>query len=381
MSSSISKLQDISPRNSTIQKQICDALDVEAIISITDATGIITYVNENFCKISGYSEEELIGQYHRIIKSGFHDKEYFSQMWKTITSKKVWKGEVKNKKKDGSYYWVFSTVIPILDENEKIQSYISIRYDITDFKNAQANYMQASKLSSLGEITANIAHELNNPLAVILGIAQVELKKKDLNEKSAQHISKVQKAAERMTKLIGQMKKYSRNSSNDPLQPLHLSEVVEGALVLIENNLTVSQVELKLNLDGGNNKKIFGDAVQLESLIHNLITNSIDAFRNPHCDEEITTRQIIIETINAGNASVLIYEDNAGGIPDSIQKHMFDAFFTTKEVGKGTGLGLSMIKNIVKDHNAELQFSSNLGKGTKFEIHFPYLDPKEKLNT
>ncbi|WP_066304658.1 bifunctional diguanylate cyclase/phosphodiesterase [Bacillus sp. FJAT-29814] len=130
----------------SLSKELSDlkyALDESAIIAITDDNGIIQVVNKKFCDISKYSKEELIGQDHRIINSGFHSKDFFRNLWFTITSGKVWKGEIQNKAKDGSYYWVHTTIVPILDENRKPQRYISIRVDITKQKHMEASLKKA----------------------------------------------------------------------------------------------------------------------------------------------------------------------------------------------------------------------------------------------
>ena len=145
------------------------ALDHAAIVAITDVTGLITYVNDKFCEISGYSRDELIGRDHRIINSQYHPKEFMRELWRTIAHGQVWHGEIRNRAKDGHYYWVDTTIVPFTDQRGKPYQYIAIRADITARKTAEDSLSHQAALARVGQMAAVLAHEVRNPLAGIRG--------------------------------------------------------------------------------------------------------------------------------------------------------------------------------------------------------------------
>jgi PAS domain S-box-containing protein len=145
------------------------AIDRNIICSITDSEGIIIYVNQKFCEISQYSKNELIGQNHKMLNSGFHSEEFFTNMWDTIKSGNIWNGEVKNNAKDGSFFWLENTIFPVFDKRKNIVQYFSMRLPIDQKKKVEEE--RIGHIKSLEEMIFMTSHQVRQPIVNLLGLA------------------------------------------------------------------------------------------------------------------------------------------------------------------------------------------------------------------
>lgn len=359
------------------EKEVDDlrhALDNASIVAFTDSKGTITYVNDKFCEISKYSREELIGQTHRIVNSGYHPKEFFVDLWKTISSGKIWKGEVKNRAKDGSYYWVFTTIVPFMTSKGRPFKYVAIRTDITEQKAAQeqaerqrAALAHSEKMASVGELAAGIAHELGNPLATIRG--RMEFLKMQIQagngsaEATLKTVDTVESLCDRMTSIIRGMKSLSRDGANDPFQKAHVGRLIKDVLGFTwesfkNHNIKVHAEEIDDNLT------LWCQETQISQVFVNLINNAKDAIK------PLDERWIKIEVLDCGENLEIAVTDSGKGIPKELRDKIMEPFFTTKPMGEGTGLGLSVSTAIISNHGGSLRIDEAC-PNTRFIVSLP----------
>jgi PAS domain S-box-containing protein len=355
------------------------ALDEHAIVSATDLKGNITYANDKFCKISGYSRDEVMGKNHRIIKSDEHPPEFFRDMWHTISNSKVWHGEVKNKKKDGGHYWVQSSIVPFMDETGKPHQYISIRTDITERKQIEEALIEAKEQAEdatklKDKFVGIVAHDLRSPFASITGLLNLvmEDKTQSLNPKHKMLIEKVLVSGSNLNHLIDQLLNINRLQTGR----IKLKRKFMDARMLVDSHVEslsylVEKKGVKLENQVALHTRIYVDFDLFGEVIQNLLTNSIK-----FCEKGDTIK--VFSEIKNGTKGIAV-SDTGVGIPDWLTKNIFNHDEKTSTTGtggeKGTGLGLPFSYDIMKAHGGSLTFESVKGNGATFYAKLPIVRP------
>ncbi len=360
--------------------------DKYVIASKTDLKGIITYVSNAFADISGYTVDEMVGKPHNIVRHPDMPKSIYESIWKNLKEGKNWKGEIKNRKKDGGYYWVYANISPLFDEDKNIIGYSSVRKDITGEKtlmgvNKSLEYMveekvneirqrdkmlmQQSKNAAMGEMIDAIAHQWKNPLGVINMLAQkvqYDLKREKLkDDKLDEYMSSTLMQVKHLVETIDEFRQFFR--PNTKTESIMLRSMVDSTLLLLSDELKAHLIKTSILCDSEVEVSI--NQNEFKHVLINLIQNSRDAFEENNVKNKLITFCINQE----GNKVLLKVKDNAGGMSEDIITKIFKPHFTTKEEGKGTGIGLYLTKQIIEKNNASIEVQSEDDTST-FTISF-----------
>lgn len=386
-----------------------EAIDHAAIVSITDVRGTILYANAKFCEISRYARDELVGNNHRIVNSGFHPVAFFKEMWRSIANGAVWHGEICNRTKDGDYYWVDTTIVPFVDERGKPQQYLAIRFPITDRKRqeielvaakttletrvaertrelmqSRERLVEAEKLAALGALVAGIAHEINTPVGIGVtasshladGVrelrAQIDantLTRRQLSafvETCEEGTAIVLGNLERAARLINSFKQVAADQSQHERRRFRLHDYIDEILLSLRPTLKRSQHQVDVDCPDDLEMDSYPGAIW--QVLTNLVNN---ALRYAFADGE--PGRITISAAYHDHGRVrLVFADDGRGIAAEDLRQIFQPFFTTGRHIGGTGLGLHIVHNLV--HGTllgEIHCDSTPGQGTRFELTLP----------
>lgn len=334
------------------------ALDQSSIVAFTDEKGIITRVNDKFCEISQYNRDEIIGKDHSILNSGYHSHDFFRELWRTIGSGSVWKGEIRNKAKDGSYYWVDTTIVPFMNERGKPYQYLAIRNDITERKRTEEILHRQDKLAAVGQLAAGVAHEIRNPLTSMKGYAEFLLED-ETDEQRREFVDIILDEINRVNQIVEDFMVLAKPKVVD-LKEKNIIPIIKDVLSLLEFEARKKKVRMHFEAND-DIVQIECDENRLKQVFLNFVKNGIEAMPN---GGDITVR------VHVASEQVQIsIQDTGVGIPEEKLKRIGEPFYTTKK--DGNGLGLMVSYKIIESHNGTVFIESELNKGTTFNIILP----------
>lgn len=367
------------------------AIEESSIVAVTDQKGIINYVNDNFCKISKYAEEELIGQDHRIINSGYHPKELIRDLWVTIANGRIWRGELKNKAKDGTFYWVDTTIVPFLNEKGKPYQYMAIRADITARKLAEEQIIKINESlenkvrertveltealereRALNEMKSRFvsmaSHEFRTPLSAILSSVGLidHYKAPEQDEKRRKHIERIKSSVRNLTDILNDflsLDKLEQGKVEAKCTDFNLHEFMEDIIEEMDGPLKNKSQKIIYTSNGA--AEVYQDKKVLKNVLLNLLSNAVKY--SPEGKEIYVTVEMKDDKVSVS------IRDQGIGIPDEAQQHLFSKFFRAHNANniQGTGLGLNIVKKYVELLKGDIHFISKENEGSTFTVEFP----------
>jgi PAS domain S-box-containing protein len=334
----------------------------QSMIFVLDTVGLISYANRR-CYEAGYREDELIG--HRLVDwvEASHRKDFDAALETTAHGHQVENLELQARRSDGSMGHFSISLSPMRDEQDAVNSVVVVMTDITDAVLLQAKLAHSERMATIGRLVSGVAHEVNNPLAAILGFTDLLLENPEMPGSAREDLQIILRETQRTKDIVQDLLSFARQR---PVQrePVQVNTVLRQTLKLRSYDFASHGVEITEQFDESL-APAMGDSQQLQQVFLNILNNAYDAVQ-----ETGRRGQITIRTERNDDSVRVTVIDNGTGIADP--QHIFDPFYTTKQPGKGTGLGLSICYGIIRAHGGEIQCWNNPdGKGSTFAVKVP----------
>jgi PAS domain S-box-containing protein len=356
-------------------------------VVITNARGVVLYVNPAFERISGYGWRELVGQSVTLIESGRHDPAFYRNVWVTLEEGRVWNGRFTNRRKDGRLFEVEATIAPIRDHTGEVAHHVAVERDVTEQLKLEKQLREAQKMEAVGTLARGIAHDFNNLLGTIIG--QTELAQDDLAPglRARSNLDVVLEASYQARDLVNQILTFSRRNGQE-LMPTLIAPVMVDCLELFCKSLP-DNIELCIKIEPPADAARIGlaDATQMQQVLMNLCNNAADAMLEAGGILEISlvcvdlpgAAPVSPPSLPAGPYLCLTVKDMGPGLDpaeEGVLDRIFEPYFTTKAHGKGSGLGLAVVYGIVSSLGGAITVDTDPGAGTSFHVFLPRCEVK-----
>ncbi len=360
---------------------LMSTLNQQLLYSVTDSRGRIIEVNDNFCRISGYSREELLGSTHSMINSGEHERAFWSDVWRRITSGNAWHGEVCNRAKDGSLYWVDSVIAPFVGADGKIERYVSMRTDITARHRLDASLREAKLAAEAAnqaksEFLANMSHEIRTPMNGILGLCYL-LERQVMSSVTLGMVQRIQGASQSLLSIINDILDFSKIEARRLVlerAPFRLGDVVDKLANLMAASVADKPIDFLIDAPPAEAQFLVGDVLRLGQILTNLVGN---ALKFTQAGEVSMRIDVLSHDVEAGTVSLrFTVRDTGIGIPAEKLESIFSSFSqadttTTRRFG-GTGLGLTISRSLAELMGGSISVRSTPGVGSEFSLVVPF---------
>ena len=370
-------IRDVTERNRAQAERLRLSAAIEQTtesIILSDPNGIIQYVNPAFEEMTGYSRDECIGE-NILSLSGQSDEKTISQVMQALRQGESWSSRMESMRKDGSFYQEEVAISPVRDASGKVISYVSVQRDITEERKLEDQLRQSQKMEAIGQLAGGVAHDFNNLLQAIQGYTVIATEGLPKDSSARDDLAEATKAIDRASTLARQLLAFSRPETYRP-EYLNVNDVIAG-LMKIVGRVIGEHIELEV-IPGENLSEIHADPGHLEQVLMNLCVNARDAMTQGG-RLTIETGNLYVDKEHAeahpdnrqGSYVTIRVSDTGEGMAPEVLEHIYEPFFTTKEVGQGTGLGLATVYGIVNQHRGTIHVYSEQGRGSSFVICLP----------